>query len=245
MSKPHYNENQRIPSDRDLLNALLIAIATHPIVNEVEIYFPNAPIDQRKPVKIEKLRTYGGKELISEKLTLSLYPASTSLGSSTKTSFLLGNTQTFGHTGADETSDRFNATFHLQLQIRSPLFNKPVEVKYYGLNNKPESWRPSDDLLFKKGPDLYEADYNTFPTEASIEFFVLPAEEVLKEWITVLRYVIRDIRELKPFQIRNPQITEVSYESAEIFDPSVTENLVFHRATIQFEIMFSEGCFDR
>lgn len=242
-----YNANQRVPTDRDLMAALLVAIGTHPLVQQAEVYNPADPIDSRAPIKISKFRLYGGKELISERLTLSLYPATHNIGNSPggRQAYLTSQPQGLGPGNAEGSSDTFLTKFHLQLSYRVADFDTAHSISYYALPGAKDAWAPTDELLYQPTKNIYSKQYQSWPELYNFDVVVLPAEEVLKEWITILRYVIRDIRSLKPYQVRNPQISGVSYDSSGIFDKESVEALVFHRATIQFELRYSEGNFDR
>jgi hypothetical protein len=254
MDDPYFNldlvdESHRVPTDKDLCVALMVAIGTHPLVQNAVVYDPTSPIDQKTPVKITKFRLYGGKEILTDELTLSLFPAPRSLAgggaSSSSGHFLSVSTQTLGPNYGYEGSDSMVARFHLELSFRSPIFDIPVELSYKAMSNSKDSYGPTDNLLYSPTTSLYSCQYDSWLRESSFTVTVLPAEEILRDWVSILRYVIRDIRNLRPYELRNPQISAVHYDSSGIFDQDKTEALVFHRATIEFQIRFSEGNFSR
>jgi hypothetical protein len=73
-----------------------------------------------------------------------------------------------------------------------------------------------------------------FVTENTIEVNVLPDEEVLRDWMAILRGVIRDLPVLYPFAMRNPNITLVEYQTSNWLKPEI-QNLVFHSAYMVVE----------
>jgi hypothetical protein len=223
----------------------MIAIGTHPLVQNASIFNPAAPVDQPpEPVRITKFRLYGGKELLTNELTLSLFPAPKDLGGGSGKYIQLAP-QTLGPNYADGYADSMLGRFHLELCIRLPEFDAPVEINYQQINNALNTWSPTDNLLYGDAAPVYVQQQGLMSTTNTFSVTVLPAEELLRDWISVLRYVIRDIRHLRPYEVRNLQITDVVYDSSGIFDTDKVEALVFHRATIQFELRWSEGGFGR
>jgi hypothetical protein len=231
-----------VPSDRDLNIILAIAISQHPHVQNAVILDPTRPAE---PVKIEKLKLYGGRELTEAGLVLGIYPDKVGLGNSMQ-GFMKEQPLSIASNQAQGATFLTEAYFVAQLSYRVTDFDTPVTVKYgQSTQNLGQGVGPTEHLLF--GPENYQ--YGSYPSgsyqEESLEVVVLPAEEVLKDWTTVLRYVIRDIRYLHPYRVRSPQIISVSYDTSEIFSTAARENLVFHTSSIHFKLMYTEGNFDR
>lgn len=231
-----------VPSDRDLISILAIAITQHPTMLNSVIYDPTRPTE---PVKIEKIKLYGGRELTEAGLVLGIYPDTVRLGHgmtgySSEEPIALSQNQVSGAT--------FLTTAHFvaQFTYRVADFDSPISLEYSRADRPLDLNTGSSDRKYFAPLDIrYGNDVGLTYTPESVEVVVLPAEEVLKDWITVLRYAIRDIRYLHPFQVRSPQILAVHYETATIFDAKSTEHLVFHSANVRFKLMYSEGNFDR
>lgn len=225
-----------IPSDRDLNIALAIAISQHPQVQNAVILDPTRPAE---PVKIEKLKLYGGRELTEAGLVLGVYPDKVGLGNGMQ-GFM--REQPLSIASNQSSTFLMEAYFVAQLSYRITDFDTPILVSYgQSTQNLGQGVGPTEHLLF--GPKDYH--YSTYETgnyqNKNLELIVLPAEEVLKDWTTVIRYVIRDIRYLHPYLIRSPQITSVSYDTSEIFSKDARENLVFHTSSVHFKLLYSEG----
>jgi hypothetical protein len=233
-----------VPSDRELVAILAIAISQHPHVLNTLVFAPERPAE---PIKIEKIKLYGGRELTEAGLVLGVYPDKVSLGSgmsgyARETPLSISSNQVEGATFLLE------AHYVAQLSYRVPDFDQPIKLTYNQLLTAPPAGvGPTEQLYFNQDSFGYNSAANFQPgqTFRQLDVVVLPAEEVLRDWTTILRYVIRDIRYLHPYRIRSPQITAVVYDTSTIFEKSNRENLVFHTASIHFKFLYTEGNFDR
>jgi hypothetical protein len=218
-----------LTSDRDLIAALAIAISQHPFILNTPVYAPDRPTER---IKIEKIKLYGGRELTEAGLVLGVYPDMRGLGNGVQ-GYLSEQPLSIASNQNNDAAFLLEAHFVAQLSYRITDFDTPVILKY-GVD---------EDLQLINSTELYGYSSSKFNyyTPKSLEVVVLPAEEVLKDWTTLLRYAIRDIRYLRPYHIRSPQIKGVAYRTSEIFDKSAQENLVFHTSSIHFSIMYTEG----
>jgi hypothetical protein len=73
-----------------------------------------------------------------------------------------------------------------------------------------------------------------------VEVQILPGEEVLTQWLDILKHVIRDVKYLNPYVIyRNPQILHSNYPTTSFLTQRA--NLVFHTAYHMVEFSVVEG----
>lgn len=231
-------ELNAVPSDRDLNITLAIAISQHPYMQKAVILDPTRPAE---PTKIEKIKLYGGRELTEAGLVLGVYPDKVGLGNSMQ-GFM--REQTLSIASNQSGTFLMEAYFVAQLSYRVTEFDTPITVSYgQAIHSLGQGVGPTENLLF--GPkDYHYSSYNPGNyQDKNLELVVLPAEEVLKDWTTVLRYSIRDIRYLPPYTIRSPQITSVAYNTSEIFSTTTRENLVFHTSSVHFKLLYTEGKF--
>jgi len=238
MSNLEFNS---VPSDRDLIAALAIAISQHPAVLNAIVYDPTRLAE---PVKIEKVKLYGGRELANPGLVLGIYPDTVRLnhgmsGYASEEPISIAQNQFAGATYS------LTAHYVAELSYRVVDFDSPITLSYGQAQLTEVHTSPTDDILFTPLTIGYSSSQGKIYQPQTVDVVVLPAEEVLKDWITILRYVIRDIRYIHPYRIRSPQISAVHYETATIFDQKSAENLVFHHANIRFRLTYSEGNFDR
>ena len=241
------------PTERQVCRALLNAIATHPLIKDPGIYFPAVVGDRpvTEPVRITKWRLFGGVELIEEGLTLAVFP----LHSSFKTTTALYTPSTkdksmqFGHLdnrtelGASNIASQ-GGTLRIvvQLYIRETAFDAPIKIKsdVTNLSELTSIIPHGDQVQLTDEPQLEVLDDATsYAVDQNIlDVQILPGEEILRDYIPLLRSVIRDIQVLRPFYIRNPCIHLVDYPTSNWIREG--ENIIFHTAYILVEYDISE-----
>lgn len=235
-------------NDAQIVIAVLSGIATHPLVLEPPIYHPTDvdAFDNPLQMKIGKLRTYAGKELSDvSSLVLSVYPIPRSMEIGVKHSvmsepYLIGNT----HPG--DYIDKCKFSLCVELHFFDPIFDAPIEVPVFQHRNYDHSTFHGDAMDYKDGQSLplpFE-ELVTPPTILeNIDFTptvsIIPAEEILRAYGSLLRNVIRDQDTFKPWNIRNPCVKWTDYMTTEIFE-SEDDNLIFHSLKLGIEIEFFE-----
>jgi hypothetical protein len=254
---------RQMATDSQVILALITAIASHPMIVNAKVYhLVNKNIDGTpQQVKISKLRAYAGLELIDlDGVVMSVYPSPRSGGTGinhtmTWAPYHLGNTQP----GLYLDKGLFNVS--IELRYFDPDFQakQPVYIDISS-NYADTTWHGSQlsyiekenkSLIFNKDINEYvdkkqivspgeQHLFNTSLDKSSFGISVLPAEEVLKEYTTIVRHVIRDIKVIKPFNIRNLGIKHIDYDTGEIFDQATSENLVFHKSRIGIELEMYE-----
>jgi hypothetical protein len=239
-------------TERQLCRALINAIATHPLIKNPGIYYPAIVGDRvsTEPVRIEKWRLFGGIELIEPGLTLAVFPFHSSF-KTTSASYsrsVTDKTMNFGDVGNRSELGRSNYStvggvirIVIQLYYREASFDAPIKIKSDLVSfTDITSITPHGEHV-QLGDELGTADLSS--TEYAVEDHmldvqILPGEEILRDYIPLLRYVIRDITELRPFSIRNPFVHVVDYPTSNWIREG--ENLIFHTAYIVVEYDISE-----
>lgn len=238
--------NYIYPTERQVVRALLNAIATHPDVVNANVYYPLTVGDGGVVPKVPLIsyRTFAGTEYIEDGLTLAIYPVYPAMGlgrAITYTDMTLGS--------ASNSNYRVEATLRLvvHLYYREPTYNAPAVLysdtasKYndiinelpYGRKLQFKEKEVSDAVALNKQLPL-----SAFVKQQQLQINILPGEEILRDWMCILRAVIRDIPTLQPFAVRNPSIKLVEYETPNWQEP--TKNLVFHSAYMVVEYKMYE-----
>lgn len=237
--------------------ALLMALLTHPYVKNTAVTYPDIGSRSVEAVSIKQGRLFGGPELIEPGLTLAVYPyhssydpvKSTPTGFQSQSIIYPTNGQTLGGTSRSHQSIGYQAQmrFIVQLYLRDTVYNAPTTIKasyqepqvdrsndYYGYNFQYEDDRLCDfDTLQDTKEFLVDS------SEISVQ--VLPGEEVLTQWLDIIKYAIRNIKVLRPFMnIRNPLILTSDYPTSTW--TTKPANLIFHTAyhVVQFDVMEPE-----
>jgi hypothetical protein len=217
-----------IPTDRDLIANIAIAIATHPLVRNSTIV---NPIDGSN-VNIAKIKLYGGREITEPGLVLAVYPDMAALGDGNGSGYLREDQMALGAGNSRSSVPYLQAHLVVQLNYLLTDFDRVIKTAYLEKEFGNYYLRSSEENI----DDLVDLKTQL----KAIDLYVLPAEEILREWITLLRYVIRDIRFIHPFKIRNPQITSVEYSTAELFKKSNAADVALHHAKIRFKFNYSD-----
>lgn len=226
-----------------------MSIMTHPLVQDPQIYYPGT---ENEVVLIERGRLFGGVELIEPGLTVSVHPYHSAFdvlkGTPTRgtTASVLYDKSSCGRdTLATESEFErgYNANIHLvvQLYYRDPGLNVPTTLSADVL----EARCSQDRRYHGHSVRFYEESVlqNTFsdskelPYKFQLEVQTLPGEEILTQWLDLLKDVIRDIKFMHPFtQYRNPYISRSDYPTTTWLAKS--GNLVFHTAyhIVEFDV---------
>jgi hypothetical protein len=140
---------------------------------------------------------------------------------------------TLGRPEPGEYSDRARFRLTIQAAVTASEFDVPVAVSY----SLRETGRYAP---FGRRFELVEPINQDEPAEITGEaiIYVVPAEEMLRDLMTMIRYIVRDIGHFQPYGIRNPLILYTNYPTSSTISQTSPENLVFHRAetVIEFDI---------
>jgi hypothetical protein len=229
------------PTEGQIVRALINAIANHRDVANADVYYPYVTGDRNivRKVPLASYRTFAGTEYIEDGLTLSVYLPGTNQG--------LGRAITYenhhlGNASMQEWSVKATVRLVVHLYYREASYNAPTIIyseQSSPINDIVNALPHGRMLQYKEGFDqpvdlpgdtLQEHLPEThFVGQKMLQVNILPGEEILRNWMAILRGVIRDINVLKPFTVRNPTIQSVNYETPN-WEGKDKMNLVFHSA---------------
>lgn len=217
-------------TDRQVVLALALAIQNHPLIKEIPIFNVGTPAgEQPQRVVVNKFRTYSGLELPEQGLTVSVFPTG---GYTTKASLELEH-YTLGRPEPGDYSDRVKFRMTIRASITDADFDVPLSVSYFLSSD--EAYGPFGRKFEHVEPATQDEPVDA--TAASI-IYVTPAEEMLRDFMTLIRYVIRDMDYFLPYGLRNPSILFTNYPSTATISQTQAENLLFHVAetVVEFDI---------
>lgn len=253
--------NRYCATMRHIIDATIVAIATHPKIVKPEIFHPlNLINGRREEVKIERWRSYGGAELEESQLTCAVYPmfgATNALDGapSTRESTKSVTFDPYNLGGRDPNEATGMATYRLVVQLfyQEVAIGTKVRTHYRkikpidGVYSEPMySMRPHGFSQMQvpdsvnRGDDTTEV-LNTFSLppyeyleEGEISIEINPAEQVLREYMDLLRLVLEDVPALLPYHIRSTFVKDIDYPTSSWSKDN--ENVYFHTAYLTWEL---------
>lgn len=254
------------PTHDQAVLVLLNAILTHNAVKNSNIYYPVilGEIPQTEPIRITSARDFGGMEFIEQGLTLAVYPLhgnfdqKTAVFSTRERKSVNYEDKYLGRLGDSNYGVHSTFYFVVQLFYRDASLNAPVELVSDVLDNIgsntfyplsiPYAQRVQykDTRLPNNVTTLTEAINNPeavvvesrLGTDVSLSIYTLPAERILRSWMSLLVNVIRSLTVLRPFCIKNPVVEYVDYPTSNWYRDS--PNLVFHTSYLIVSYDFIE-----
>lgn len=226
-------------TDTDICHILAVGIATHPLILDPPIYSP-VKLAGKPPtqIKIKKVRLFGGRELTEQGLTLSVYPSYVdSKGTKVPTSVF--KVDTIGERNGDGYREEVKARYTIELALLDPDFDTPYKIPFRKLTQDSSIISHSDRIDYTNDPGMYSEILESQVSLHKLEVVVLPAEETLRSYMSLIRDVLRDLNSFRPYFVRRPIILDVSYPTADILDKAST-NMVFHRAFLHVEFVYYE-----
>ena len=240
-------------SERQLCRALINAIATHPLIKEPGIYYPAivGETAQTEPIRVSTWRLFGGLELIEPGLTLSVFPyhSGYKLKSAVYSRLIADKSLHFDekHKAAQlgalgTAASAGTMRIIVQIYYQDTTFNAPIQIRSDLVSQSDLTTNiPHGELVqLKDEPQESVLDDRVyFQTEESVlNVQILPGEEILRDYMPLLRHVVRDLPILHPFYHRNPNILYVDYPTSNWIREG--ENLVFHTAYMCIEYDIQE-----
>lgn len=231
------------PTERQVVRALANAIATHRDVVGSKVYFPfiegDRNVTQRVP--LTSVRTFAGTEYIEDGLTLAVYLPANDMG--------VGRAITYRDSHLGRPCDNYDylkeadVRLIVQLYYREPSYNAPAAIESdrstylneitkilpYGRYLQYKESAPNEELAADSLQEQMREPGRHFIEEQKLVVNILPGEEILRDWMSIIRGVIRDLPELRPFAVRDPSILSVNYETPN-WEGNNKTNLVFHTA---------------
>ena len=240
----------QFPNFRQLIWSILVGISTHPRIKEPKIYFPSISTDPQEleEIKINKWRTYDGLEVQNQDLTCSVYPLSSSKKLNTITNepeSAIFEPYELGRKGVKK------ATYKIivQLYYTGIAINNSLTLPYFVLKNESGVETPhGTNFAFSKDPTLeeqtkfekysrlvngYKDNINSIEVD-DLEIEINVGEEVLREYMDLLRIVLDDMPIILPWKIKSTQVKGYDFPTSSWSrdDP----NVYFHTAYILWEI---------
>jgi hypothetical protein len=238
------------PTINWLRKALLMSILTHPLVREPGIYYPGTTDEL---ITIDRGRLFGGAELIESGLTLSVHPFHSAFDVLKGTmprgnctiEYSLPRSKRDTLSEGDEHERGHSACIKLVVQLfyRDPGLNVPITLSAEVMEargTRPRHYHGADIRFYEDSAiqDMFP-NKGEMPYRFDIEVQTLPGEEILTQWLDLLKDAIRDIKYMHPFtQYRNPTIVKSDYPTTTWLAKS--GNLVFHTAYHVVEFNVSE-----
>jgi hypothetical protein len=216
------------PTDRQVCLAVALAIQSHPLIQNPPVFNPATPVGaEPEQIFVRKFRTYAGLELPEQGLTVSVYPTG---GTTNEARNAIEHEHyTLGRPEPGEYLDRLKFRVSIEALLTESSFDIPVQVQYYLVPNTklPQGYNVSHIETITQN-DLLESNQ-------SVELYIVPAEEILRDYMTLLRMVIKDQQVFLPYGLRNPSILYTNYPSSNTISQTESQNLLFHRAHIAVE----------
>lgn len=231
-----------------LRRAILMAILNHPFVKDAEVYYPNNNNDKKK-VSIETGRLFGGIELIEPGLTLSVHPYHSSFNvakgippsmlSTTTVQYVTEGYKnrglTIGSSASNDITYQSCIRLMVQLYYRDGEYNTKLNLHgdvvnqrtithdtQFGYTYQYTDMLPEDVVKLE---DRTNKQVDSITTKVQM----LPGEEILTQWLDIIKYAIRDLKVLLPYQdVRNIAVTHSDYPTTTW--TSSSPNLIFHTA---------------
>ena len=235
--------NHIYPTERQVVRALANAIATHRDVTNSNIYFPFIEGDRNttRRVPLTAVRTFAGTEYIEDGLTMAVYLPGGEMGVGRA---LVYKDSHLGRPGDNlQYLNEAELKVIVQLYYREPSYNAPAiidseqssylneitKILPHGRYVQYKESAPNDDLEAISLQDQMREPERHYIENPKLQVTILPGEEILRDWMSIIRGVVRDIPELRPFAVRDPSILSVNYETPN-WEGNDKLNLVFHTA---------------
>ena len=224
---------RHLASERQLILSVLAAIATHPLLEQIAVYHPI--IEPDKPperVKVVKWRTYGGLEIKEAGLTVSVYPYWYHRSATIELRPYTLGTPSTSSKYLDELTTRLVVELAYQdaeLGIES---NLPVDVGRWPAPQGRKVMINANSWL------LHNPYIQDTTSRENLEVEIMPGEEILRQYVPIMRAIIRDIPTVLPFNIRQARITSVEYQTSDWSKDS--KNFIFHAARIYVSFVYYE-----
>lgn len=242
------------PTMKQLVWGTIAFLQSHPRIRNPNIFYPilNPLTNEPEEIKPQVWKTYGGIELIEPGLTLAVYPQFSSLDTRRGAVSVseMGNKScsfkpmTLG--SRDDLSYQDCATYRLVVQafyqdpvtpgetVRIPI-DRIVDSDrapwpMHGFNVRV---REPDQPHFSQDPNWVAPD--TSPQDLVLEpdevfFDISPGEEILREWMDLLRLALCDLPTMLPFAIRSTEVEAIDYTTSSLFRQPT--DVFFHSASL-------------
>jgi hypothetical protein len=249
------------PTIRQLVHAALVCIASHPKIQNPGIYHPTLRDEQGRPVevKIQRWLESGGLVLNNPApgLACAVYPAHTGRdirrgGPATSRERMLASAVYETYTlGSKQAGGLESALYRLivELSFQEPAYTgATTKLKYHTSHPTLQEVSHAYKVLFSDNPEfnpvmasptqygaqpLQHATPDLFTTQ-ELEIEINPGEEIIRDYVELMRLVINDIGVLRPFMTKPGEVTMIDLPTG---NPLKTgTNIFFHMGYLVWEI---------
>jgi hypothetical protein len=238
------------PTVRQVVLATLVGLSSHPRVQNPGIYYVNTKLEQ----KIARWRSYGGYELEEDKLTCSVYPAYTSRAtkgtapSISRRKSIEYAPYTLGQHSDATSMEEATYTIIVELAFRDATLGESTMVPYDYLidlgNEGPLLTQHGLNVMTHEGThlDLSTTDLEDFQPslegvqrlQSQLQVQVLPAEELLREYMELIRLALNDMGTMRPFSIRSSRVVSIDFPTSSWTQHAT--DVLFHSAFLIWEL---------
>lgn len=233
-------------TDRQIILGLIGGIKLHPAVKNPPVFYPVLRQNQTpQQVFVDKYRTFGGLEFVEPGLTIAVYPMhtgynslSSSPSSSSPSHSASFSSYTLGRPSEFSFFSEGTLRFVVQIYYRDSRFNVPYEVTYS--KKEIDNWENVLDVFGKKFYSPYnKSELGSFEgTEETVEVFISPGEEIIRDYSYLIRNVLRELGSIQPFGVKQITVDSVDYPSSDWLKDN--QNVIFHTALISLSISIYE-----
>jgi hypothetical protein len=238
---------RRFGNVKQLVHAIIAGLSTHPLIINPQVYYPGTTT----LIPIDRYRSYGGYDLDSTGLTCSVYPVyssrlvkGTALGRGIHKSVEYSPTHLGSRT--ELSLDTAIYTFVVELTYLDGTYGDTTSIPF---EYKERFVDPSNVVLNTPHGERINLQETSFSTNnnqnldntggyiinnKSVTFDIIPAEEILREYIDILRLVLNDMMSIKPYLIRNSQVIHADFPTSTWSRNS--SDLVLHNAYLVWQI---------
>ena len=219
--------NRYYPTLKEIIYTALTIIHNHPNIKKPIVTYPIPNSDGSfTPVPIDKYRAYDGLELIEPGLTLSIFPKYTSTPESgNNSSTAKFNPYTLGNKDA---GFMYEVTYRLVIDLvyQDIALNNDKQLLY--VRDKFNNVSPYQETLRDQTQDPFVEEHGLLNLEVN------PAEDILRDYLEVIRLIIESIDYYAPWSIRSSSIISFDFPTSSWSNDS--KNIYFHKAFMVWEL---------
>lgn len=211
-----------IPTIRNIINSTVVAINEHELIKNPPIYYPIPDSNgNEEQIKVARYRNFDGQELVEPGLTISVFPSRKAASGSLPVQF---KPYTLG---SKEGGFQYEVTLRLAVSVhyqdvaleQNSIFSYTVSSDNYKVINH--------DNVTKKGAKKILKNLNeNFTQQKTIAVEINPGEEIIRDYLFLLKYVLDANTLLLPWSIKSSEIESIDLPTTE-WDKTST-NIYFH-----------------
>jgi hypothetical protein len=222
--------NRYFPTLKEIVYNTLSVIHNHPAIKNPIVNYPLPNFNNvYEPVPIERYRSYDGLELIEPGLTLSIFPRYGSALSSAASPYGGSLASEFKPytLGAKSQGSMYEATYYLTINLayQDVALNNEKTIVY--VKDKYNNISIDKEKLIDNSKDI-------FPNKYEFALEINPAEEILRDYLEVIRLILESIDYYAPWSIRSSVITGMGFPSTSWNKD--TKQIYFHQAYMNWEL---------